>query len=341
MSSTSLGGTPAQTFRWTGSAKKRCAPIVTSNTSSSNSSRALKDTTPAWQPTGRTSKRVREVRYPSIPDFLTRPSSVCAVSFPTEVLEPFTTEPIEDEPIARICYSGNRYTTKVGDTCISIAKTKNVGAGALWAINPELGRRCKRIKAGLDICLPETCKTYEVKSQDTSLSIESENEIWYSGTLIGFNPILNKFCSNLEINDIICVSPPGEDFTPTLIPGMPTAVASGYATASVAPPLDGPIASGTTSGCGLYYMATAQDSCARMCLMGDIDFSFFRWINPSIGELCEEVLVGSYYCLRPTKNWANHVGNGGDDIHVTTARRAKRRTAAPAADPRMTVAARL
>jgi LysM repeat protein len=119
----------------------------------------------------------------------------------------------------------------------------------------------------------------------------------------------------LNINQTICISTPGGDFKPTVIPGATVTALSPYANATVAVP--GPTPFGTTPLCGKYYKVNPGDYCQQISLNQTITVDLFEEINPSINTNCTNLTPGLYYCVYPVAGWnATSVGNC---VPVTTA----------------------
>ncbi|CAG7566317.1 unnamed protein product [Fusarium equiseti] len=91
----------------------------------------------------------------------------CNSEIPTEPLE----NPIKvNYTLPETCSDSNVYIGQEGDTCDSIALAKSVSAATLYYNNPNL-RNCSDIEAGLELCIPESCKTYQVKEDDDCIQI--------------------------------------------------------------------------------------------------------------------------------------------------------------------------
>jgi LysM repeat protein len=149
-------------------------------------------------------------------------------------------------------------------------------------------------------CLPQTCSTYQVQTNDTCWSIASAQSIGVY-QLQSWNPALNPGCTNLIEGTTICISPPGGTWNGTTIPGATPTQLSPYASTTVAPP--GPTPYGTTSDCGAYYQAVAGDNCQQISLNQTITVELFEAINPSINANCTNLSPGFYYCIYPTLDW--------------------------------------
>ncbi|KAH8731852.1 hypothetical protein GQ44DRAFT_735576 [Phaeosphaeriaceae sp. PMI808] len=197
------------------------------------------------------------------------------------------------------CLSGNTYTVVSGDGCQAIAEKKGVATGTLIALNNILPD-CTNLQLGASICLPSTCSIYKVQSGDTCDSIALARNTTFQ-QLVAWNPTINSYCTNLIAGFNICLSPPGGPVSVSTIPGATVTQTGIYASATVAPP--SPIGAGTTRKCGKYYKVLPNDYCQLLALNQTIDLSLFLAINPSIDSGCTNLLVNTFYCVRPTQDW--------------------------------------
>lgn len=88
------------------------------------------------------------------------------------------------------------YTTTKDDTFRGIALAQNISTYLLARAN-NLDIRSKTLIPGTLLCVPTTCKVYEVVSGDTCNSIIGSSNIT-AGQLIAWNPQINSQCSNLQ-----------------------------------------------------------------------------------------------------------------------------------------------
>jgi hypothetical protein len=142
--------------------------------------------------------------------------SQCNINGPTAIPPPLVANqpsaPLEI-PAQSYCLTGNRYTTKQGDTCDSVATISGVSTAALYMGNQKVLPDCQELAAGLTLCIPLTCTTYRVKSNDTCLSIEKVLGLEIDAVR-GYNAWIKSDCSNLQpgtdfYGKNICVSPQG------------------------------------------------------------------------------------------------------------------------------------
>lgn len=172
--------------------------------------------------------------------------SQCSLSYPTEVPQlqtNMTALPgygISNTSTPPGCLSGNTYSVVTGDDCGTIAQSNSVATGTLIVLN-QLLPDCSDLQIGQALCLPQTCTTYIVQANDTCYSIGSTYDLLLP-EILGYNPTLNNYCTNLAAGQNICVSPPGGNWTGTTIAGATATQTAIYATATVAPP--GPVAFG-------------------------------------------------------------------------------------------------
>jgi LysM repeat protein len=171
--------------------------------------------------------------------------SICSVSYPTAVPIPVST----DTSIIPGYAPNVTYTAVSGDNVQLIASKNSVATGTLLAIN-QLFPDGSDLEAGQVLCLPFTCQTHTVVTNDTCSQIATAAGIALQ-SFFGYNPTINVYCTNLILGQSVCASPPGGLYNATTIAGsIPTQTAI-YATTTVAPP--GPTADGTTVNCGKYY----------------------------------------------------------------------------------------
>ncbi|KAJ4087132.1 hypothetical protein NW760_013789 [Fusarium oxysporum] len=125
---------------------------------------------------------------------LERVYKTCGGSGPTEIPPPVK---VEEKP-EEFCLNDKWYTTKEGDTCDSIAKANPGVAGVyLYMGNQELIADCRRIRAGIKLCLPTACPTYVIQPKDTCYSIERAQKLRLDDVEY-FNSWINIDCTNLH-----------------------------------------------------------------------------------------------------------------------------------------------
>ncbi len=216
---------------------------------------------------------------------------------------------------ADLCVSGEWYTTSGGETCDSIAKSRQLSSAAIYNGNPAI-TSCSNIPANTELCLPLSCETiYSLKEEDTCFSIERDetNGILH-GDVQRYNSWVNYDCTNLNttqdaFGSTICLSPQSGVFRsnktdPHTIPPSK----SEYSTFAIPPPKDSTVAPGTTMKCGKWYaVAEADTTCASVCAIGGITADLFLEVNPSLGTqlyACSGNLKhGLTYCASPTWDW--------------------------------------
>lgn len=139
-----------------------------------------------------------------------------------------------------------------------------------------------------------------VQAGDTCGSVAAAHDISVVN-LVGYNPTVNRACSNLLTGENICVGLSGAKYTPTTIEGATVTKTNEYATATVEPA--GSTPRGTTDQCGNYHQVVDGDTCELISLRHAIGVSLFMQINPSIDEDCFNLTPSLYYCILPMQNW--------------------------------------
>lgn len=237
------------------------------------------------------------------------------------------TEPVDspidvDNAMPETCDSNFVYVTNDGDTCDSIAIAKSVSAATLYYNNPDL-RNCSKIEAGVELCLPQSCRTlYTAKENDDCVKVAVDaGTSWMS--LVDWNLSLDSRCTNLwgdspSWGTVICVSPPGGQFedqgtgTDNLDRGSENlggegGSGDGYAEGVVSAP-SGNVAKDTTVWCGDYILAKSGVGCASMLISTTkaVPMDLFLEANPSLKTAteCDKNLIsGTWYCLRSVRNF--------------------------------------
>lgn len=87
------------------------------------------------------------------------------------------------------------HTVEKEESCVTISEARNVSTYGLIASN-ALDAACNSISEGRNLCLPSTCKTYQLGLSDTCESLISSLEITMA-QLLAWNPMINTGCSNL------------------------------------------------------------------------------------------------------------------------------------------------
>lgn len=235
----------------------------------------------------------------------------CGGSGPTEILPP----PQKTEEKSKFCLTGKYHTTKEGDTCDSISKAAGVPGGRLYMANQEAIGDCLKIPAGLELCLPKTCKTYYVKPNETCFGIETSLGIVWD-TIRRYNSWVNRDCSNLQkttdfYGKSVCISPLDRDTSSVAKVSKGSAVEpkrkySSGNTPSVLPslPPDGAkVAEGTTMKCGSWHVVTESDTCIGICRDNkNCEEDAMYSTNPSLDKKdCDKSLIpGVALCVLPS-----------------------------------------
>ncbi|KAJ4156154.1 hypothetical protein LMH87_001367 [Akanthomyces muscarius] len=234
----------------------------------------------------------------------------CGIKSDTSI--PPSVAPPAEIPRSDLCVSQQWYEVPDnGQSCDSIALSKNVSSAALYGTNPTIAN-CSAIQPGLKICLPLSCAhVYKVQPDDTCSSIEANYILGeLPGSLRHYNSWLYFDCSNLHtaasaLGRVVCLAPQNGQFNSTV--GSPVAPkqADGYANTVIPPPDSGVVAKNTTRRCGRWHVADKDDDCVSICLKNKIDISLFLKVNPSLStQDCTATLVRSYaYCAGPVHDW--------------------------------------
>jgi hypothetical protein len=226
---------------------------------------------------------------------------------------PSTLIPADNSTV--LCVSGNVYTTQSGDTCNSIAEAHSISSAAIFmgnsmtngGVNPPLLSNCTAIEPGVTLCLPLTCETYLLRSDDDCISASLNAGV---EDITVYNNWIDSGCTNIHtanvtLGSVLCASPQGG----TYVPGTPTNTSSfrgseltGYGTVLASPPAGATLAPGTTTRCSAWYTVnTANDSCASITLNAGIGLALFAEANPSVnitGNDCTGSLIDSdTYCV--------------------------------------------
>jgi LysM repeat protein len=217
----------------------------------------------------------------------------------------------------KACSPDKTYVTRAGDSCDSIATAHKVSSSTLYHTNPNL-RDCGNPDEGISLCLPEACEIYSVQPNASCVTLAVDQGVSWMN-IVDWNAGIDSRCSNIvgakpSWGSTICVSPPGGRFSGN--PGNSTVSGNGntggqggsgdgYAENLVKVP-QGTVAPGTTVECGEYVRAQAGNSCSRMVSQAAVPMDLFIQANPSLESAisCTSKLqVGTWYCLRPWRNW--------------------------------------
>jgi hypothetical protein len=255
---------------------------------------------------------------------------------PTDVRLPEYEVPVPEEPL---CISGKTISTTgasgTDNSCSAIAGTYGLSSAALYFANSQVrtgtdGRplNCSLIPAGTELCLPYGCtKSAAFTSSDTCFGIEIANDAQI-GDVAFYNPWVDaQSCSNLassikQLGNRVCLSPQTEGWTYTPPDngtgggggdnngGNGPSGGTGYTDFPVAPPEGVPVAAGTTTSCGRWYVTGTTKpltECSIVCVEQSIDITLFLAANPSLGKIpggcSRRLLMSTAYCSGPTRNW--------------------------------------
>lgn len=193
------------------------------------------------------------------------------------------------------CASDRTYTVVSGDNCLSISKNSHVSTGFLILMN-GLRVDCTDLQLGQILCLPPVCEDYVIRSGDSCEALASSKACTFQ-QLVSWNPLLDDYCSNLIVDQNICVGPPGGIKEFVTIPGATVTKTATYATITASRPAS--VVSGTTYKCGKYYLVQPGDYCEIVAISNDISFALLRKLNPQLDEKCSNLLSGYHYCVLP------------------------------------------
>lgn len=115
-----------------------------------------------------------------------------------------STKPPSTPTISPTCASP--YVIQGGDTCDSVALTKNISTHAI--INAaSTDADCSGLQVGAKLCLPEPCALYRVKIDDSCQNILNSVPGLRSDDLLNWNPAINALCTNIGAlaTQLICV----------------------------------------------------------------------------------------------------------------------------------------
>lgn len=274
-------------------------------------------------------------------DYLYIQSKCPNATGPTDVRQPEYEVPVTEEPV---CTSGKTISTTgasgTDNSCSAVAATYGLSSAALYFANSHVrtgteGRplNCSLIPAGTELCLPYGCtKSATFTASDTCFSIEMANDAKV-GDVAFYNPWVDaQSCSNLAssvelLGNRVCLSPQtaGWTYTPpdngtgnggNNNGGNGPGGGSGYTDLAVPPPAGVPVAAGTTTSCGRWYVTGATKplaECSMVCVEQSIDITLFLTVNPSLGKIpggcSRRLLTSTAYCSGPTRNWNNTVNS--------------------------------
>lgn len=250
----------------------------------------------------------------------------CGLDVSTNILPAIVIPPTQ--PTA-MCLSDINYIIQSGDTCDSIAMTYNVTSAAILSGNPNSVFNCSGLIPENKICMPLTCgPLYEIQDEDTCSSIESSYGLSLN-SLRQYNPWITFGCDNLQeareiLGSMICLGPQAGEFTNTTntIPGASSSpsTGTGYSLIVMPPPDNSTVADGTTTYCGTWYTAAANDTCASICVQQSIPSALFLQCNPSLSSVdCDSSLVlGTTYCVSANYAWNDTTFWNDDSTSSTT-----------------------
>ncbi|KAL2752051.1 glycoside hydrolase family 55 protein [Sodiomyces alcalophilus JCM 7366] len=255
--------------------------------------------------------------------------STCDMSGDTDVLLPDLNLP-DNGRDSTFCLTEEWYTTsRDGESCEEIAWAHTTSSAALFMANQLRIISCAAedpIPAGTELCIPPSCgTTYMLQDEDTCASIERNSTLSLKhGDVARYNPWVGFECAllqniSLSYGTVLCLGPLLGDHELDIPGGGDTTkppVQDGYSSVIVPPPEDADVAEGTTPYCGVWHVASAQDTCVTVCMEHAITANLLMQVNPSLGtdmeECTSELEVGVTYCVAPYYDW-EHYDDEEDD----------------------------
>ncbi|KAM3427181.1 hypothetical protein MY4824_009598 [Beauveria thailandica] len=194
---------------------------------------------------------------------------------------------------APTCASGKTYVTQESDSCNSIAAAQNVSTEALISVN-GLDVACNPMPAvGTSLCLPLTCKTYQVQPDDSCAGITAAENITL-GQLLVWNPIISPGCTTLTgwVGRYICLSSP-----------VGTVQVSDGRSVTTDAPVPSNTQGSSNTHCGQWYTIRSGDTCASISLAFSISLDDLYFLNAGVdNKTCSNLWLGYSYCVKPVGN---------------------------------------
>ncbi|OQE00087.1 hypothetical protein PENVUL_c059G04710 [Penicillium vulpinum] len=223
------------------------------------------------------------------------------------------------------------YYVEVGDSCPSITSVHGITTAQFIEWNPSVGPDCTGLWASYYLCvsvighnpvttttkttstppgptngietpLPiqpgmvDNCDAFHlVKSGDICDTIAATYKITTT-QFATWNSAVGPTCSGLWANTYACVSVIGHTPNPTTT--TTTTTKPPPTTTSATGP--SPTQSGLTATCVTFYKAQNGDTCeiiARQKFRYIYSLPLFKRWNPAVGENCDNLLPGYYYCV--------------------------------------------
>jgi len=130
------------------------------------------------------------------------------------------------------------HTVQLGEVCDSICQAESVSLYQLAVMNPDINTECTNLMPGQELCLAkqgEDCQqVYQVIPNDTCEEVSEAHGIKLETFYLN-NPQLDSSCTNLYIDEIVCVAhdfinydhgtsgpPPAPSMPSTALPAMST-----------------------------------------------------------------------------------------------------------------------
>ncbi len=220
--------------------------------------------------------------------------------------------PLIDQPEPTdFCVTEDVYTASAGDTCNSIAISRELSSAALYFENPSAIKDCNEHPEGVELCLPLACEVvYVTQPGDTCFSVESNYtqtaRVFAIGYVTRYNSWVEQNCGDLHaagdaaFGHVLCLSPQSGRFSSnSTIPDVTTPHPSRCYTNYISPPpQNAAITDGTTPYCGIWHVVGQDgDTCPAIALRYQTTITIFMEVNPTLGTEVAgfgSALVGRY-----------------------------------------------
>lgn len=205
--------------------------------------------------------------------------------------------------------SGAPANSNISQACLDYSLEYEVPTGSLVIASGD--STCANITAG--ICLPGACELAQVTLEETTCDLLAAG-LTVAGDsvslvqLLYWNPTIIGTCDSLQVDQYVCISPPGGSWTPAVANITSTVGDGGGVTATfvsgatTGTPTNGiatptPIQTGMTTSCDVFYAVRSGDSCDSVTTEYNIALAdFYAW-NPAVGTDCLSLELGVYVCV--------------------------------------------
>ncbi|KEQ98602.1 carbohydrate-binding module family 50 protein [Aureobasidium subglaciale EXF-2481] len=203
------------------------------------------------------------------------------------------------------CYSW--YSVQSGDNCSSIEAEFGINLAQFYHWNPSINQDCTGLQEVAAYCvlgedLPEgsppgptqvgiasDCQDYYVvESGDGCQSIADASQITVT-QLEAWNPAIGSDCKNLQPGYALCVGTKSSAITTSS-----KSSATATQTCATAP---GPTQSGIACQCTKFVQQKDGHYCGDLASENDITLDQFYKLNPGVGDNCQFLVAGNWYCV--------------------------------------------